>query len=345
MGGCHRPADPYRDGAHVRLFRPGLRARRQHPGRRLKEWQGYRALGGGHGKASQFPTGEDIYALLPAGGPAGIAERDGSRLAGGHGPGIVADPRQAVRRGRMGAGAGLLTGRQAAGLGRTGRDGAAVGHGHRQGVAAPRAPGGPGRRLFAGRQAAGLGRLAQRRPPLGGARRRGRLAGAGHQAWAQQVLFHPDGKSLLSAGADNTVRFWDLGSGREVRRLDAWYGRIAVSPDGRTLATAGDGRAAWRLWDLKTGRLSRAGQSAPWQRLPGVRPGRQTVRHGERRPGAPWNVAGGQEVRAFSPGPDVLVRSLAFSPDGRRVVSGDNGGAVRLWDATLGAADASLQGP
>ena len=49
-----------------------------------------------------------------------------------------------------------------------------------------------------------------------------------------------------------------------------------------------------------------------------------------------WNVAGGQEVRAFSPGPDVLVRSLAFSPDGRRVVSGDNGGAVRLWDATSG---------
>ena len=131
-----------------------------------------------------------------------------------------------------------------------------------------------------------------------------RLAGAGHQAWAQEVLFHPDGKSLLSAGADNTVRFWDLESGREVRRLDAWYGRIAVSPDGRTLATAGDGRAAWRLWDLKTGRLSREQDNPrPRQRLPGVRPGRQTVRHGERRPGAPL------ERGRRSGGPRLFPRS------------------------------------
>jgi WD40 repeat protein len=41
----------------------------------------------------------------------------------------------------------------------------------------------------------------------------------GHESCVFQVAFNHDGAQFLSAGQDNTVRFWDFASGRQVRQL------------------------------------------------------------------------------------------------------------------------------
>jgi hypothetical protein len=64
----------------------------------------------------------------------------------------------------------------------------------------------------------------------------------------------PDSRHVVSASWDQTLKVWELASGREVATLQGHTGRVmacAVTPDGRHVVSASDDRTL-KVWDLVT---------------------------------------------------------------------------------------------
>jgi WD40 repeat protein len=74
----------------------------------------------------------------------------------------------------------------------------------------------------------------------------------GHPNYIHALGFMPDGRTLLSAGADGIVRVWNVSAGTEARSFDWGIGKVcvaAVSPDG-TLCAAGGENGKVVVWDV-----------------------------------------------------------------------------------------------
>ena len=142
----------------------------------------------------------------------------------------------------------------------------------------------------------------------------------------------PDGKRILSASVDKSVRIWDTESGEEVRRLDMdrpIYS-AAVSPNGR-LAMLGDTTGGVQLWDLDKGNLVHQLNGSPCyiQGLAFSPDGRLGLVAGLIDVVRLWDLETGRELHQF-PG-HGQAHKAAFSPDGSLALTA-GGPRMFLWD-------------
>lgn len=168
-----------------------------------------------------------------------------------------------------------------------------------------------------------------------------------HDQTILDMAFSPDSKTLATAGMDNSIKTWNIPSGKPGLTLgQQWVGWVAFSPNGKLIASATyENAQSTRLWDAATGRpVSQFQAFGPVAFSPDGR----TLATGGRNGLTLWDLQTGQprlQIRGQVGAPLMSGPSLIFSSDGRVLAWLDNNlGGVRLTDTSTGANLATITG-
>jgi len=170
---------------------------------------------------------------------------------------------------------------------------------------------------------------------------------AGHKSFVWAVAFSPNGRFMVTGSWDQTAKIWDADNGRLLHTLKGHKGgvrAVAVSPDGQRIVTGIDNGKA-KVWLAATGQelFTFEGHG----RIPVISAafspyGHRVVTGCWRQTAKLWDADSGRELLTLV-GHEDGVWSVAFSPDGQRIVA-DYGQKARVWDAASGQVVLTIDG-
>lgn len=119
----------------------------------------------------------------------------------------------------------------------------------------------------------------------------------------ENILFSPDGETIVSLVSDYQIRMWDMKTGeRKHFTGDTGYLTNATySPDGMTLTTA-DFPGVIRIWDITTGKLKKTISCID-----------------------PWDNYGRQQYNPYY---------IALSPNNEKAFISESSGVLSMWDTS-----------
>lgn len=175
----------------------------------------------------------------------------------------------------------------------------------------------------------------------------------GHIFWITSVAFSPDSKRIVTGSHDATARVWDAQTGQETYILKGhttFVHSVTFSSDGKRIVT-GSHDATAKVWEAQEDRETRTLKDHPyWVTSVAFSPDSKSIvtvsgnltLTSRGNTVKVWDVATGEE-RLTLPEQTGVV-SVAFSHDGKRIVTGGRDKMARVWDAQTGQKLLTLTG-
>ena len=158
----------------------------------------------------------------------------------------------------------------------------------------------------------------------------------GHEAEVSSVCFTSDGERILTASDDKTLRLWN----RRGEQLYKFTGhknviwKVVISPDDQTAASSSYDGGIY-IWDLQAKKLLHAIQGHQNQ-VAGLAispDGQRVVSASDDKTIRVWDIKSGLEIFELSDPGDTHIVHASFSPDGRKLITGNSSGWLTLRTA------------
>jgi len=176
----------------------------------------------------------------------------------------------------------------------------------------------------------------------------------GHMAMIKNIIFTNNGKYLISASNDKTIRVWDIQTGKTIRILrgQIWGGQegkiytAALSPNNQLLAVGGYFKNnVIRLIHFPTGQIKHLlkGHDNVILSLSFSHDNKLLISGSADGSARIWSTASGKTLSILQ-GHSDAINGVAFSPDNLYSATGSDDRTIKFWQVSDGSLQATLEG-
>lgn len=161
----------------------------------------------------------------------------------------------------------------------------------------------------------------------------------GHRAAVRTVAYSPDGKFLATGSRDNSIKLWQLGTGREIRTFLGHVNPVnvvAFDPSGQRLAS-GSSDNSIIIWEVATGKILRKieGHQRRVTSLDFNSDGTQLASGGWDRQVFVWDMNTGEQLGEYRGNPATGIGvgvQVLFSEDDKKLITGNDDGKIIIYE-------------
>jgi WD40 repeat protein len=156
----------------------------------------------------------------------------------------------------------------------------------------------------------------------------------GHQGEIHAAAITNDGRTVVSASDDSTLKVWDLDHRKLIMTLEghtAWVSAVAIGPDQKKVIS-GSFDCSIKIWDLTSNKkpTTLQGHTQRINALVFTPSGRHAVSVSSDQTLRVWDLEKGIEFIRM--GASASLTRCDISPDGSTIVVGDEAGAMHIFD-------------